>query len=71
MVVDYNNSLDDLYIKTMKDLSYSFEEKRIISSVLLGIAHYMGIEFFFTKNIKDKGEFLKEMKGYFANGLRE
>ncbi|UUV19413.1 TetR/AcrR family transcriptional regulator [Fusobacteria bacterium ZRK30] len=69
MVVDYNHSLDELYIKTMEGLSYNFEEKRIISSVLLGVAHYMGIEFFFTNNIKDKGEFLKEMKGYFANGL--
>jgi len=69
MVINYNNSLNDLYIKTMADLSYSFDEKRIISSVLLGIAHYMGIEFFFTKNIKDKDKFLKEMKSYFANGL--
>lgn len=71
MVINYNNSLNDLYIKTMENLSYKFDEKRIISSVLLGIAHYMGIEFFFTNNIKDKGEFLKEMKNYFANGLAE
>ena len=69
MVTNYNNSLNDLYIKTMKELSYSFEEKRIISSVLLGIAHYMGIEFFFTNNIKDKFNFLKEMKLYFSKGL--
>ena len=69
IVVDHTNSLIELYIKTMEDLPYSSKEKRIISSVLLGVAHYMGIEFFFTNNIKDKCEFLKEMKGYFAHGL--
>jgi len=71
MVTDYNNSLKDLYIKTMDDLSYNPQEKRIISTVLLGISHYMGIEFFFTNNIKDKGEFLEKMKGYFTNGLEK
>jgi AcrR family transcriptional regulator len=71
MVTNYNNSLNDLYIKTMENLPYKFEEKRIISSVLLGISHYTGIELFFTNNVKDKDKFLKEMKNYFANGLRK
>jgi len=71
MVTEYNNSLNDLYIKTMEDLPYNFEEKRIISSVLLGISHYTGIELFFTNNIEDKNKFLKKMKNYFAKGLKK
>jgi AcrR family transcriptional regulator len=71
MVTEYNNSLNDLYIKTMENLPYNFEEKRIISSVLLGISHYTGIELFFTNNIEDKNKFLKKMKNYFAKGLKK
>ena len=71
LVNDYNDSLEDLYIQTIKENSlYDHSQKRIISSVLLGVAHYMGIEFFFTKNIKNREEFLIEMKTYFANGIK-
>ena len=68
---DYNNSLENLYIQTMENNSiYNYHQKQMISSVLLGIAHYMGIEFFFTKNIKNREKFLTEMKYYFSNGIK-
>lgn len=68
---DYNNSLENLYIQTMENNSiYDYHQKQMISSVLLGIAHYMGIEFFFTKNIKNREKFLTEMKYYFSNGIK-
>lgn len=57
------------YIETLDDLNYSFERKKIIASVLLGIAHYMRIEFFYTKNITNKEEFLEKMAYYFKNGI--
>ena len=57
------------YMETLDDLNYSFERKKIIASVLLGIAHYMRIEFFYTKNITNKEEFLEKMAYYFKNGI--
>ena len=57
------------YIETLDDLNYSFERKKVIASVLLGIAHYMRIEFFYTKNITNKEEFLEKMAYYFKNGI--
>lgn len=57
------------YIETLDDLNYSFERKKVIASVLLGIAHYMRIEFFYTKNIYNKEEFLEKMAYYFKNGI--
>lgn len=59
----------NFYIETLDELNYSFERKRIIASVLLGIAHYMRIEFFYTKNITNKEEFLEKMAYFFKNGV--
>ncbi len=71
MILKYHNSLENLYIRTMEKLDYNYSEKRIISSHLIGISHYMGIEFFFTENIKDKFMFLEKMKKYFSTGIKE
>ena len=68
--INYQLALEKLYINNLNKLTYNDSEKQIISSVLIGIAHYMGIEFFFTKNFKNKKEFLSKMKHYFANGLQ-
>ena len=67
---EYNSALETLYINNLNKLKYTDKQKQIISSLLIGIAHYMGIEFFFTKNIKNKKEFLNRMKFFFANGLQ-
>ena len=68
--INYQLALEKLYTDNLNKLTCSDGEKQIISSVLIGIAHYMGIEFFFTKNFKNKKEFLSKMKYYFANGLQ-
>jgi AcrR family transcriptional regulator len=68
--LDFYISLENFYIETLKTYNLSIEEKRIISSILIGLSHYMGIEFFFTKNLNDKMEFLKSMKSFLLNGIR-
>lgn len=57
------------YMETLNDLNYSFERKKIIVAVLLGIAHYMRIEFFYTKDITNKEEFLEKMAYFLKNGV--
>ncbi len=57
------------YMETLDDLNYSFERKKIIVAVLLGIAHYMRIEFFYTKDITNKEEFLEKMAYFLKNGV--
>lgn len=57
------------YMETLDDLNYSFERKKIIVAILLGIAHYMRIEFFYTKDITNKEEFLEKMAYFLKNGV--
>ena len=57
------------YLETLDELNYSFERKKIIAAILLGIAHYMRIEFFYTKNITDKEEFLEKISYFLKNGV--
>lgn len=57
------------YMDTLSELNYSYEKKNILACILLGIAHYMGIDFFYTKTITDKFEFLNSMSNLFKNGV--
>lgn len=68
----YETSMDkdiDFYLETLNDLDYDFEKKKLIAVMLLGISHYMGIEFFYTKEFKDKDLFLDEIKNLIQNGV--
>lgn len=67
---EYYNNLEEFYISSLENSNYTFKEKQIISNVLLGIAHYMGIDFFFIKLLNNKDEFLEKMEYYFVNGLK-
>lgn len=66
---EFITSLECIYLKTLKDTEYSEDERFIISNILLGIAHYMGIEFFFLKNLKDNEKFLKAMGKFMVEGV--
>jgi AcrR family transcriptional regulator len=65
----YHEALETLYVDNLNELSCTEGQKQIISSLLIGIAHYMGIEFLFTKNLRNKKDFLSSMKFFFSNGL--
>ena len=65
----YLNKDFNFYLETLDELNYSFERKKIIVAVLLGIAHYMRIEFFYTKNIANKEEFLEKISYFLKNGV--
>lgn len=65
----YLNKDFNFYLETLDELNYSFERKKIIVAVLLGIAHYMRIEFFYTKNITNKEDFLKKISYFLKNGV--
>ena len=64
----YLNKDFNFYLETLDELNYSFERKKIIVAVLLGIAHYMRIEFF-TKNITNKEDFLEKISYFLKNGV--
>ncbi|MDO4690714.1 MAG: TetR/AcrR family transcriptional regulator [Fusobacterium sp.] len=61
----------DFYLETLHDLNYNFHKRRIIAVMLLGISHYMGIEFFYTKEFKNRDLFLEEIKKLIQNGLEK
>lgn len=46
------------------------EKSRATINCILGIAHYTGIEFYFTKNLKNKKVFFKRLKWYLENGFQ-
>jgi AcrR family transcriptional regulator len=69
--IDYFRTLEEYYIQTLTKTNYTFEEKRVISAVLIGLSHYMGIEFFFTKNLSDKDNFLKKMSYFLSHGIKD
>jgi AcrR family transcriptional regulator len=68
--IDYFRTLEEYYINTLDKTTYRFEEKRIISAVLIGLSHYMGIEFFFTKNLNNKEDFLNKMSHFLSSGIK-
>ena len=67
--MNYFKTKEKLYMDNLNETPYNCQEKQIIASVLQGISHYMGIEFFYTKNIKNKKIFLERMNYYFTNGI--
>lgn len=68
--IDFLNKIETFYISTFNKYSNSFEEKRIISNLLLGIQHYMIIEMFFTKKIKNIDLLLNKISYLFNFGVK-
>lgn len=68
--IDFLNNIESFYISTLHKNINNFDEKRIISNLLLGIQHYMIIEIFFTKEIKDSNLLLKEISKLFTFGIK-
>ncbi|ASS40062.1 TetR/AcrR family transcriptional regulator [Fusobacterium sp. oral taxon 203] len=68
----YQRCLDnevELYLDTLENLNCNYERRRVIAIILLGIAHYMGIECFYLKSFSDRKEFLENIKYFLQNGI--
>ena len=65
----FNENLEAFYLSTLDTIAASSKEKLIISNVLLGISHYMGLEFFFIKNLNNKEKFLEEIMFFMSKGI--
>lgn len=69
--IDYLNKIENLYINTLEKNNFSTSENRIITNLILGVQHYIGIELFFTKEINDIDKLLKNMSLLFKNGIEK
>lgn len=68
-VKDYYESFEKGYLKNLKDIKY--ESNVLISNILMGISHYMGIEKFYLEKISDEKDIIKELKSYMVNGIKK
>lgn len=68
LIKNYYNIIEKTFIKTLKNIDYSPYQKDIIAKIFIGITHYMGIEYFFTKNLKDFLLFSKEIEVLMVQG---
>lgn len=68
---EYFYNLENLYLDSFldSDLNMTVDEKKLLSNFLIGISHYIGIELFFTKNIKEKFKVLEGLSQYLLNGV--
>ncbi len=65
---EYYNKFESGYLKNLTELRV--EDKVIASNFLIGIAHFLGIEFYFSGNIEDPVEVVKELAGPMCSGLK-
>jgi len=68
-VKDYYESFEKGYLKNLKDIKY--DANVLISNILMGISHYMGIEKFYLEKILDEKETIKELKKHMINGIKK
>ncbi|MGM0641468.1 MAG: TetR/AcrR family transcriptional regulator [Thermotogota bacterium] len=68
-VKDYYESFEKGYLKNLKDIKYN--SNVLISNILMGISHYMGIEKFYLEKILDEKEIIKELKCHMINGIKK
>lgn len=67
--IDFLNKIENFYIETLTIEGISYEDKRLMANILLGLQHYMGIEIFFINSFKDQDKFLEKMSYYLSNGI--
>jgi AcrR family transcriptional regulator len=68
-VRDYYESFEKGYLKNLASIKYDADI--LISNVLMGISHYMGIEKFFLQKIDDEKIIIKELKQHMAKGIKK
>ncbi|NQT58510.1 MAG: TetR/AcrR family transcriptional regulator [Bacteroidetes bacterium] len=73
-VSDYYNKFQKGYVRNFQDIPFvNSGEKGLltVSNYLIGIAHYLGIEILFSKNVVQIEDLLKEVAGYLAHGISQ
>ncbi|GAB6188713.1 TetR family transcriptional regulator [Marinitoga arctica] len=64
----YYESFKKGYLENLNDIK--IKNKEIIAMFLMGISHYIGIEYLFEKTIKDKEKVLLELSEFLAKGIK-
>ena len=65
---EYYNKFEEGYLKN--EDGYKSDDKRISVNYLIGIAHFLGIESFFSKDIVDSRKVLEELSGIICRGIK-
>ena len=68
-VRDYYESFEKGYLKNLANIKYDADT--LISNVLMGISHYMGIEKFFLQKIDDEKMTIEELKIHMTKGIKK
>ncbi len=64
---EYYDGFEQAYIQTFKN--ESIENPRVVAAYLMGIAHYMGIDYVFSRTVDDVVSVLREFVHIFEHGL--
>jgi AcrR family transcriptional regulator len=67
--LEYYNKFENGYIND--ETAVRIAERDIASNFLMGIAHFLGIEYFFSKNIKDVRKVIMDISGPLCEGLKK
>jgi hypothetical protein len=66
---EYYNKFEKGYLK-QKGVPRS-EDESVVANFLIGIAHFLGIEYFFSKNIEDPKQVVEELSTLICGGVKE
>ena len=66
-VIEYYNLFEKGYIKNLE--SIKIKDKKTTANMLMGISHYLGIEYLFQNKIDDIKTFLKDLSVFFNKGI--
>jgi len=66
-VIEYYNLFEKGYIKNLE--SIKIKDKKTTANMLMGISHYLGIEYLFQNKIDDLKIFLKDLSVFFNKGI--
>lgn len=69
LIKRYYRILEKYFLKSIKNLDYTLEQKEIMAKIFIGMSHYMGIEYFFTKNFRDFPNFVENMQKLLTEGM--
>lgn len=71
-VKEYYNGFERGYLKDLQETGIlETRGRRVLANALLGLSHYFGIDFFFSKTIRDKEASILQLGGLLYKGLRE
>ncbi len=66
-VIEYYNLFEKGYIKNLENIK--IKDKKTTANMLMGISHYLGIEYLFQNKIDDIKTFLKDLSVFFNKGI--